>query len=214
MVDPFELTKFNENSKARAIVNGTNIAFPAVIRKIIDNDFVIVEKLYSFTPTKILLGCRYVTPCSALIEIDAKPTVGDNVLVISLQHLDGDMLRSQEPVPVTEFNGYGYLSCVAIPFGLRKGNAATTVTVDTEKVAVVTDKPVSITAESVAIQGTAKHAVYWEDLNAALEKFRTELNAFTSSLLIEGDATGSFTGTFPASIDVSAAKAADVTIGD
>lgn len=207
MIDPFKLFTNNEEDFLRSALTGTGFAFLGKIKEVIDRKHVVVTKKATLTNQEQVFGCRVFNLTSSLVELDVMPSEGDEVLVVSLQHLSDAVVDGDEPVVADRYNGYTLQSCVAIPIGSSRGKAQVIIKVDDGKVSIDTDS-------DIAVKGDSKHAVYWEDLNSGLASFLAALKTTmtTTPIAGNGNVQGAWTN-FPTKIYIDGAKAEDVTIG-
>lgn len=215
MIDVFSAASNGEDETLRDKINGTNMLFFGRVYEVIDEKTILVIKMTKFTEQNAILGCRYLGLSTSAIKVNILPKKGDPVIVLSLQHLSDTLFSAEEPEKVSRYNGYGYMSCVAIPFCIGEEEAKVSITVNEEKVSI--DAPevdITINGKSVGVNGTDKHAVYWEDLNAGLADFFSKLKTSMTSTPIAGNGAivPSWTA-FPSKIDIDAAKSSDFTVG-
>lgn len=226
-MDPFQLLANDEFSVVRSLINKTVIHDYGIISRDMGDGYVEVLSVQRKCGSVQRIACKYLTISSSMLSVSLPPTVGDLVMVIALQHRDDKMFTEGSPVDVYIPTGYSYDSCIAIPIGVFKEDAANRVSVTEDGVAVEVTESLSVTAKGVSISseenaaidaaeihlnGSSKSLVTHAELDAALSSYVTQIG-LTLASGSNGGGPVVFAVAPPSSIDISGAATSTVKTG-
>ena len=218
-LDTFKLSNSNMFTLIAEAINGKMLLALGIVLEVLEGNEVVVEPLAKGSEAYLPVQCTYVGRRSAVLQVQSVPTVGDIVLVLSLQHYEDGMFNASKALYRPFLNGYSLLTCLAIPVGTPDDTSVFSVVADAETLTASAKKPVSVSVEgdhsesatgkrlvsasAIELNGNTK-ALVTGDLQSTLTSLATALNTeFTKiATAINALAPGAYVPS-PVSVDIT-----------